>query len=84
MTSPITIAETHPRVDEFLKEWCNNPTKSNRTLGGPKPRMTIEEAIDQHYGLDRRVTSPLKSNKIGRNAPCPCGLGKKYKKCCLT
>jgi len=23
------------------------------------------------------------SNKIGRNAPCPCGSGKKYKKCCL-
>lgn len=22
--------------------------------------------------------------KIGRNAPCPCGSGKKYKKCCLT
>jgi preprotein translocase subunit SecA len=20
--------------------------------------------------------------KIGRNAPCPCGSGKKYKKCC--
>jgi hypothetical protein len=23
------------------------------------------------------------SGKIGRNAPCPCGSGKKYKKCCL-
>lgn len=22
-------------------------------------------------------------NKIGRNEPCPCGSGKKYKKCCL-
>lgn len=22
--------------------------------------------------------------KIGRNAPCPCGSGKKYKKCCIT
>ncbi|HBN84048.1 MAG TPA: hypothetical protein DDZ89_09410 [Clostridiales bacterium] len=21
-------------------------------------------------------------NKIGRNDPCPCGSGKKYKKCC--
>ena len=25
-----------------------------------------------------------KSNKIGRNNPCPCGSGKKYKKCCLN
>jgi uncharacterized protein YecA (UPF0149 family) len=21
-------------------------------------------------------------NKVGRNEPCPCGSGKKYKKCC--
>ena len=25
----------------------------------------------------------VKEKKIGRNAPCPCGSGKKYKKCCL-
>lgn len=27
---------------------------------------------------------PIKSDKkeIGRNDPCPCGSGKKYKKCC--
>ena len=23
------------------------------------------------------------SRKIGRNDPCPCGSGKKFKKCCL-
>ncbi|QOR36283.1 SEC-C domain-containing protein [Clostridium sp. 'deep sea'] len=27
-------------------------------------------------------TKPIKSKKIGRNEPCPCGSGKKYKKCC--
>jgi preprotein translocase subunit SecA len=25
---------------------------------------------------------PVRSEKIGRNDPCPCGSGKKYKKCC--
>ena len=25
----------------------------------------------------------VKDKKIGRNDPCPCGSGKKYKKCCL-
>jgi len=25
---------------------------------------------------------PIKSDKVGRNDPCPCGSGKKYKKCC--
>jgi tetratricopeptide (TPR) repeat protein len=29
-----------------------------------------------------RGSAPAKSEKIGRNAPCPCGSGKKYKKCC--
>jgi preprotein translocase subunit SecA len=24
-----------------------------------------------------------KKRKVGRNEPCPCGSGKKYKKCCL-
>lgn len=26
---------------------------------------------------------PIISDKIGRNDPCPCGSGKKYKKCCM-
>jgi preprotein translocase subunit SecA len=26
-------------------------------------------------------TPPIKSTKVGRNDPCPCGSGKKYKTC---
>ncbi len=26
--------------------------------------------------------NPIASPKIGRNDPCPCGSGRKYKKCC--
>lgn len=26
----------------------------------------------------------MKSHEIGRNDPCPCGSGKKYKKCCMN
>jgi uncharacterized protein YecA (UPF0149 family) len=25
---------------------------------------------------------PVEHVKVGRNDPCPCGSGKKYKKCC--
>ncbi|QQE80580.1 SEC-C metal-binding domain-containing protein [Alicyclobacillus sp. SO9] len=28
------------------------------------------------------VKMPVRSTKVGRNEPCPCGSGKKYKKCC--
>jgi len=31
---------------------------------------------------DYNLQVPVKSQKIGRNSPCPCGSGKKYKKCC--
>ena len=30
----------------------------------------------------RKKPSKRDTDKIGRNAPCPCGSGKKYKKCC--
>ena len=31
---------------------------------------------------ERMKKTPVTVNKIGRNDPCPCGSGKKYKKCC--
>ncbi|MGH7108083.1 MAG: SEC-C metal-binding domain-containing protein [Acetobacteraceae bacterium] len=33
---------------------------------------------------DRRATAPgpTRQTKPGRNAPCPCGSGRKYKRCC--
>jgi uncharacterized protein len=30
-----------------------------------------------------RIKGPQATSKTGRNDPCPCGSGKKYKKCCL-
>ena len=32
--------------------------------------------------LDHRIVKQASVEKIGRNDPCPCGSGKKYKKCC--
>ncbi|MFW9878578.1 MAG: anaerobic sulfatase maturase [Candidatus Thorarchaeota archaeon] len=34
-------------------------------------------------GSDISSSLKFKSNKIGRNSPCPCGSGKKYKNCCI-
>jgi len=33
--------------------------------------------------FERNYTPPIKSDKVQRNDPCPCGSGLKYKKCCL-
>ncbi|MFT8481225.1 UPF0149 family protein [Gluconobacter oxydans] len=32
--------------------------------------------------MDQFSNVPAMSTKVGRNEPCPCGSGKKYKKCC--
>lgn len=37
--------------------------------------------IKKDFNRERIV---VKEAKIGRNDPCPCGSGKKYKKCCLN
>lgn len=37
--------------------------------------------ITKAYNKSRMV---INDNKVGRNEPCPCGSGKKYKKCCLN
>jgi len=34
------------------------------------------------YKKELRQASSVRAVKVGRNEPCPCGSGKKYKKCC--
>jgi preprotein translocase subunit SecA len=37
----------------------------------------------QRPGSSKPVTFRRAEDKVGRNDPCPCGSGKKYKKCCM-
>ena len=39
-----------------------------------------EDISDLEKALNPSV--PFHATKIGRNEPCPCGSGRKYKKCC--
>ncbi len=34
------------------------------------------------YKIEKSSKTVVKPPKVGRNDPCPCGSGKKYKKCC--
>jgi preprotein translocase subunit SecA len=52
-----------------LPQWDDILTQENR------------KAIKKAYN---KTTIVINENKIGRNDPCPCGSGKKYKKCCLN
>ncbi|GLV14945.1 hypothetical protein Heshes_26300 [Alicyclobacillus hesperidum] len=41
----------------------------------------IDEAFERRLRFERAVENRSKK-KVGRNEPCPCGSGRKYKKCC--
>ncbi|HIR28687.1 MAG TPA: SEC-C domain-containing protein [Candidatus Choladousia intestinigallinarum] len=41
-----------------------------------------EEKRKDLYREAKKMNTIVKGKKIGRNDPCPCGSGKKYKKCC--
>jgi uncharacterized protein YecA (UPF0149 family) len=59
-----------------------------------RSRMKDLSALFSNYGKNSEQTEidskgkivPFKrvAPKVGRNDPCPCGSGKKYKKCCLN
>lgn len=41
-----------------------------------------EEELKRLYKEQKESGTIRKGKKVGRNDPCPCGSGKKYKKCC--
>ncbi|MDO4454928.1 MAG: SEC-C metal-binding domain-containing protein [Eubacteriales bacterium] len=41
-----------------------------------------EEKRKELYREAKKANTVVKGKKIGRNDPCPCGSGKKYKHCC--
>ena len=43
--------------------------------------MQLEPTIEQ---LRRKPVDSRADGRVGRNEPCPCGSGEKFKKCCLT
>ncbi len=49
----------------------------------PKATTVSRGAITETAGRETKRPTPVRvGKKIGRNDPCPCGSGKKYKKCC--
>ncbi|HWE93744.1 MAG TPA: HEAT repeat domain-containing protein [Tepidisphaeraceae bacterium] len=69
--SPEVEDEPEESDEPFDPEWYNSPAVVDRDPFEP---------AEPGYA----PTGPIRreSPKIGRNDPCPCGSGKKYKKCC--
>lgn len=63
-------------LQELHEEWLQTPRES---LEGKKPA----DVLNGGSLFPRKVeTFRREMPKVGRNDPCPCGSGKKYKKCC--
>ncbi len=43
----------------------------------------VKKAMEQSNPSPKAAPKKKGNTKVGRNAPCPCGSGKKYKRCCL-
>jgi hypothetical protein len=60
--------------------WYENPAKK-KTKGISSSNALFESAPFK-TGMEAKAQTPIRvSPKVGRNDPCPCGSGKKYKKC---
>lgn len=62
------VAELEQHAPELIPTWIAELHRWRLAQGG---------ALDE-----LRRSAPVRSPKVGRNDPCPCGSGKKYKKCC--
>ncbi len=50
---------------------------NGRAVGGVMQKKSVMSAVNQGHGAGAGV----EGRKVGRNKPCPCGSGRKYKRC---
>ncbi len=50
--------------------------------GALREKSRFRRREGRWFYLDGEVPAPVRSAKVGRNDPCPCGSGRKFKKCC--
>jgi len=76
--NPATInVQTEERAKELESVFKENGWQYSIELEPDKP----EDISDLEILLNPPKTK-IAEVKVGRNEPCPCGSGKKYKKCC--
>lgn len=77
-------------VSFTFKFFPHAPGEVQQQRRQPVTRMTESKAVTTNIGLQQKPGSPQVAGKmqpiqvaekVGRNDPCPCGSGKKYKNC---
>ena len=75
-----------PRYNEITASWYDMNGEKHTENIRDYPAHIWQHEVDHLNGLNERI-EPLswphtKQYNEGRNDPCPCGSGKKFKKCC--
>ncbi len=78
------------RYDEWDSTFCSPSMSASEELKGwvmfegEKNGRVVPDFEQIAKTLEEPVKKPAKKLKVGRNDPCPCGSGKKYKFCCMN
>ena len=77
------------RYSEYKERFCKDSVRAEDIKHWAMFKQETEEdtkALSDAFEktLREAIVPQAKSRKVGRNDPCPCGSGKKYKFCCLN
>lgn len=74
----------HPHAGEYAEIICYELDAAGNPAMKAKNDSGVEFYVysGKDYYIIRELLPINTENKIGRNAPCPCLSGKKYKHCC--
>lgn len=84
--TPMELKALMEREERFPQVVNLGSNIQKRPTGGTKSPDEVRRGLTNNNAV--RVNAPekaqtaVKKTKVGRNDPCPCGSGKKYKKCC--
>ncbi len=79
----VSLAPEHERHRERLEElWAAFQSRHPRYRERFARRSTVMHGLAGRIVGAPRGAIERRTAKVGRNDPCPCGSGKKYKKCC--
>jgi len=76
----MNIAEIEDAIVRLGGELSAAEKRKSQRLRAQIPSLSAPDRPPQPTAEAR--PAPVRVTKIGRNEPCPCGSGKKYKKCC--
>jgi uncharacterized protein YecA (UPF0149 family) len=73
-----------PRIKEKLKKLAKKMAADGVNLkSAGQVKKWVKTHPDEIRGIGQTIeTYHRETPKVSRNAPCPCGSGRKYKKCC--